>query len=74
MNISDIPTGAMLRALRGLSELTQKELGDLVGRSQQWISLVESDRLLPQQREAQKMNAVLRERIAAAGLFPEAKQ
>ena len=50
----------ILKGLRVLHGLRQKDLARKVGRSRPWVSLVESGKLDPQREEAEKIAEVLR--------------
>ncbi len=50
----------ILKGLRVLHGLRQKDLAYKVGRSRPWVSLVESGKLDPQREEAEKIAKVLR--------------
>ncbi len=50
----------ILKALRVLHGLRQKDLAYKVGRSRPWVSLVESGKLEPQREEAERIAKVLR--------------
>ena len=49
----------ILRSIRVLYGLRQKDLAYKVGRSRPWVSLVESGKLEPQREEAEKIADVL---------------
>jgi len=49
----------ILKALRVLHGLRQKDLAYKVGRSRSWMSLVESGKLEPQREEAEKIADIL---------------
>jgi len=57
----------ILKAVRVLHGLRQKDLAYKVGRSRSWLSLVENGKLEPQREEAEKIAKVLR--IASEKLF-----
>ena len=50
----------ILKGLRVLHGLRQKDLAYKVGRSRSWMSLVESGKLEPQREEAERIAKVLR--------------
>ena len=50
----------ILKGLRVLHGLRQKDLACKVGRSRPWVSLVENGKLEPQREEAEKIAKVLR--------------
>ncbi len=50
----------ILKAVRVLHGLRQKDLAYKVGRSRPWVSLVESGKLEPQREEAERIAKVLR--------------
>ena len=51
---------SILKAVRVLHGLRQKDLARKVGRSRPWVSLVENGKLDPQREEAEKIAKVLR--------------
>ncbi len=51
---------SFIRAVRVLEGFNQETLGKQVGKSQSWVSRVESGRLLPEREEAERIAEVLR--------------
>ncbi len=51
---------SFIRAVRVLEGFNQETLGKQVGKSQSWVSRVESGKLLPERREGERIAEVLR--------------
>ncbi len=51
---------SFIRAVRVLEGFNQETLGKQVGKSQSWVSRVESGKLLPEREEAERIAEVLR--------------
>ena len=49
----------LIAALRVLRGMTQRQLATDVGRSQTWVSFVESGKVIPRDKELQKLKTVL---------------
>ncbi len=59
----------MLRGLRASRFAPQQELARMVGRSRQWLGLVERGRILPQRQEALNLAKLLE--VPVEMLFPK---
>ncbi len=51
---------SFIRAVRVLEGFNQETLGKQVGKSQSWVSRVESGKLLPEREEVERIAEVLR--------------
>jgi ribosome-binding protein aMBF1 (putative translation factor) len=49
-----------IKAARALCDLKQSQLAKTVGRSQAWISLVETGRLIPKEEQKRKIEELLK--------------
>lgn len=64
-------TGEALRAWRRSRNLSQREIGDAVGRSQQWVAAVEAGRIDISLAQATVIARRLRVKVEALTVMPQ---